>query len=383
MYEKIYDTDNLYRAWLEIQSVSSWKERTQRYAEDIVFHLARIREGLINNTLVLGGVGKFLIRERGKERLICSYDVDTRIVVRSLIDNILMPAITPKLIYDNSASVKGKGVQFHRDRIITHLQQFYRLHGNKGYILTIDFKKFFDNIDHELLKQMFAKVLKDDRTTEFVSHLIDLNTFDISCLSREYQEHFKNNPFDSVWYRRHANVWKCDGSNILRRGVSIGGQLSQIAGVFFPSDLDQYIKTVRGERFYARYMDDLYIIHEDKEYLWNLYKDILAYCERKKIFINKKKTHIIPLSRPFTILKIQYKVQEDGDIMRSPKKETFKRERHAIKKFSQELETGETSKEDIYLSFKSWKGNVSKFDCKKSVMNTEKYFIEKIGECVV
>lgn len=381
MYEKIYDIDNLYKAWLKVRKVSHWKERTQLYEENLLANLVQLSEELKNKTIQLGDAKPFTIHERGKERLIWSYDMKTRIAVRSFIDNVLLPLVKPKLIYDNGASVKGKGLDFHRRRLITHLQKFYKLHGNNGYILLVDFRKFFDNIDHNLLKKMFAEILQDEDCEHFTNLLIDTYAVDVSCLSRAQRNALQNEPFDSVKMFKSKKKMRriSDNPCILRRGVSIGGQLSQIAGVLYPYKLDNYIKIVRGEKFYARYMDDLYIIHKSKDHLRVLLQDIKTKCKEYKIFINEKKTQIVPINRKFTICKIQYKVDADGNIVRKPCNVTFKRERKAIRKFQDYLQDGRMKQKDIVNSYNSWRGNIIQYDCKQSVQSMDEYFTKQIG----
>lgn len=58
------------------------------------------------------------------------------------------------------------------------------------------------------------------------------------------------------------------------RSVGIGSQISQIAGIFYPTRIDNYCKIVRSVKYYVRYMDDTYIIHNDKQYLRELLHDI-------------------------------------------------------------------------------------------------------------
>ncbi len=380
MIEKAWELDNLYKAWLKVRQVSHWKEQTERYEENLMFNLTELQERLFTKSITLGKSRKFIINERGKSRLIHSYDLDTRIAVRSFIDNILLPLVAPKLIYDNGASMTGKGLDFYRNRIIAHLQKYYRKYGNKGYILTIDFQKYFDNIDHVRLKAMFSELLQDEECEEFVNTLIDLYRIDISCLSDEERAALAHSPFDSVkFYLEHGE--SVSGSPVfLERGVSIGGQLSQIAGIFYPYPLDNYIKIVKGEKFYAHYMDDLYVVHQSKEHLSELLENIKVKCDEYGIFLNEKKTQITPINRPFTICKIQYLVKEDGDILRKPCKDTFVRERKALRKFKDNIEKGLMTEDEAHNAYLSWRGNMSRFDCEKSIESMDRYYRERIGE---
>jgi hypothetical protein len=100
----------------------------------------------------------FFIEEEIEGRLLRLLDepvydfLSERIVQKCLCDNVLTPILTHPLIYDNGASVKGKGVHFAIRRLIVHLSKFYRQNGfsNAGYALLIDFTKFFDNIRHDI-----------------------------------------------------------------------------------------------------------------------------------------------------------------------------------------------------------------------------------------
>lgn len=378
MFEKTYDINNLYDAWRKVRKVSHWKEKTQRYEEDLLFNLSSLSDGLKNGTAKLGDSREFTIMERGKKRLIHSYDLNTRVAVRSFIDNVLFPKIKPKLIYDNGASITGKGLDFYRGRLKAHLQKYYRKYGTEGYILITDFRKYFDNIDHEKLKKIFSEVLQDRESEEFVNSLIDTYKTDISCLSEEEKAYLRNHPFDSVSFYNYANKSKCNGYCFLKRGVFIGGQLSQIAGIVYPYKLDNFIKIVKGEKYYGRYMDDLYVIHNDKEHLKLLLKEIRLKCEECGIFLNEKKTQIIPINKPLTICKIQYFVKEGGDIVLKPCRVTFSRERKAIRKFEKDLKAGRCSIKKVYDSYMSWKGNISRFDCKQTIINMDKYFSKRL-----
>ena len=86
------------------------------------------------------------------------------VIQKSLCTNALIPVMTRNLITDNGASQKGKGTHFSLKRLENHLRKHYRKYGNKGYILLVDFKQYFDNINHDKLKAVIEEYL---RTKEF------------------------------------------------------------------------------------------------------------------------------------------------------------------------------------------------------------------------
>ena len=50
------------------------------------------------------------------------------------------------------------------------------------------------------------------------------------------------------------------GEKFLNKSVGIGSQISQSIGILFPTEIDNYVKIVRHQKLYGRYMDDSYII---------------------------------------------------------------------------------------------------------------------------
>lgn len=125
-----------------------------------------------------------------------------------------------------------------------------------------------------------------------------------------------------------------------------------------------------------RYMDDIYIIHEDKEYLKGLLNDIHGICDELGLFINPKKTQIVKLSHGFTFLKIKYKLTETGKIQERISKESVTRQRRKLKKFRELMDAGKMSFADVRCSYDSWKGGVSHYDSYNVVKSMDKLFDE-------
>lgn len=96
-----------------------------------------------------------IFEKYGKTRHIKSLHISDRVLQRALCDYILAPATERYLIYDNAASVKGKGIEFSRKRLQAHLERYYRQYGREGYVLQIDFSKYFDNIRHDVVIEQY------------------------------------------------------------------------------------------------------------------------------------------------------------------------------------------------------------------------------------
>lgn len=133
---------------------------------------------------------------------------------------------------------------------------------------------------------------------------------------------------------------------------------------------------VKGMKYYGRYMDDIYIIHEDKEYLKGLLNDIQGICDELGLFINPKKTQIVKLSHGFTFLKIKYNLTETGKVQERISKDSVTRMRRKLKKFRKLMDAGEMSFDDVRCAYASWKGGVSHYDSYNVVKSMDKLFDE-------
>lgn len=101
----------------------------------------------------------------------------------------------------------------------------------------------------------------------------------------------------------------------MTKSLAIGDQVSQICSIFFPTPVDNYCKIVRSIRWYGRYMDDSYIISNDKQFLHEMLDKITQIASELGIFINHKKTKIMKINHFFTWLKLRYKLTETGHLV--------------------------------------------------------------------
>ncbi len=113
---------NLYiDAFNKCKKGSIWKESVQRYEMNLLKNIDQQITAVQNGTYEQKPFNEFTLNERGKTREIKAIHIEDRVVLRNLCDNILAPGIEKYLIYDNGASIKGKGIHFTRQRFETHL----------------------------------------------------------------------------------------------------------------------------------------------------------------------------------------------------------------------------------------------------------------------
>lgn len=174
-----------------------------------------------------------------KQRLICAAPFRDR-VVHHAVCKAIEPIFERSLIFDTYACRKFKGSH----KSVSRAQKFCRKY---DYYIKFDIRKFFDTIDHNILKIMIRRKIKDNDTL----WLIDL---------------FIDNPVP----------WTDD-----RKGIPIGNLTSQHFANFYLSGLDHFIKEYLNIGGYIRYMDDFVLFADEKSTLWDAAKRIDGYIKSK------------------------------------------------------------------------------------------------------
>lgn len=335
-YEDVISFGALRQAAKECIKNVKWKSSTQMFMINNLQWCASLHEQLENDTYKSKGFTNFTINERGKIRHIQSVHISERCIQKSLCNNALKPLILPRLIYDNSASVKKKGTSFAIKRIRQHLSDHYKKHGRTGGILVADFSNFFGSIRHDILLEKLRTIITDDKIYNLTKKFID--AFEGNC------------------------------------GLGLGSEICQTCAIFYPNEIDHYIKEHLNIEGYARYMDDFYLIHEDIDYL----KQCLDVIERMAIKLglklNKKRTKIIRLDQHFDFLKKRFHISMTGKIVMRLIRKNITKRRRTIKKHKRLLVQNRISLDTIRQSYRSWKGYAKKCMVYKSVVNTDDLF---------
>lgn len=344
LFDRLTDLNLMYDSAIKCMKGVGWKASVQKYKINCLKKNMKTAKSVMDGTYRQKKFHEFVINERGKMRNIRSLHISDRVLQRNLCDNILNPVFRPYLIYDNGASIKGKGIEFSRKRLKVHLSKYYRKHGKDGYVLLIDFSKYFDNILHKKLIEMMSEKIRDENVMKLVSDLI--HTFD---------------------------------TNGNEKSVGIGSQISQTAGIFYPTKVDNLCKIVHSCKYYGRYMDDTYIIHNDRKFLEELLVKIRDNCRELGIIINEKKTQIVPVKNGFTFLKMRYIITDTGKICVIPCRKTVTRERRKLRKLYKKVLTGSLSVETVNEQYRSWRGNIIKYNSHKSILGTDALYKSLFG----
>lgn len=313
-YNDFLNPEILYQSFKECRKGVSWKYSVQKFSLYRFFELNTLIQKLERRDFNFEECKVFDICERGKERHIKAVGLQERILQKTICREYLVPLLSKSLIFDNGATLKGKGVSFSRNRIVKHLTDYYRKYNSNGYVLQLDFKDYFNSIDHKKLFELLEDKIEDKEIFELIKSLISKNG---------------------------------------NKGLGIGSELSQILAVWFPNKLDHFCKEKLRLKYYGRYMDDIYIIHESKFFLEYCLAEIENVCKELKLTLNTKKTKIVKLSEGFTFLKVKYRFTDTGKILKLGGRESCKRMRGKLNKLKQLLEEGKLSFKEISNNYKS------------------------------
>lgn len=334
----LFELNTLCECTYECTKQSRWKETTQRYIANMLPLNIDLREDVLNGRYAVQPTTDFLLNERGHIRKIEAPVVRDRIVQKTLTKHVLTPSLRPYLIYDNYASLTDRGTHFARRRLEVMLRRYMSKNGTDGYILLIDIRKYFENVDHEVLKDLIApKLAKEPR------EVIDLIHYVI------------------------------DTSSHSEKGLNLGSEAPQIFAVYYLNPVDQFVKVVKGIRYYGRYMDDIFVIGKSKIELTHLLAEIKEKLSELKLEINEKKTHIVKLNHGFTFLQVKYNILPSGRILKRLSHGKIVREKRRLKAFKRMTDRGQMTENDVLLCYKSWRGTVVREHnaCRKTLDNLD------------
>ena len=340
-FERVVNADSLCTAFKQCKKGVSWKESVQRYEANLLPNIFEAKRKLLEGEDVRKGFVEFDVNERGKIRHIKSVHISERVIQKSLCTESLVPILRYSLVYDNGASLKGKGVSFSLNRLTAHLRRYYRENGNsnEGYALQIDFKNYFGSINHSALFRVLERQITDKR-------LLALTKSFVSAFGPE-------------------------------KSLGLGSEVSQICALAFPNTIDHYIKEVWRMKYFARHNDDIYVLHSSKETLKLLLSKIREMCKKIGITLSDKKTRIVKLCQGVCYLKGKYILTKSGKIIKLPRGKGIIIERRKLKKFSKKLKDNKMTMVDVRTSYQSWRGNFKKrFDAYYKLKRMDKLYNE-------
>lgn len=249
LFEKIVNLDNLRVADDKAQRGKSKKYGVRLHNLNKEGNLNSLRESLLNRTYKTSEYDMFKIYEP-KEREIFRLPFYPDRIVHHAIMNVLEPIFIGCFVKDTYSAIKGRGIHL----AASNLKKVLRDVEGTTYCMKLDIKKFYPNINHEVLKSLIRRKIKDK----------DL-------------------------------LWLFDEIITSAPGLPIGNYLSQYLANFYLTYFDHWLKEIKGVKYYFRYADDMVILSSDKEHLHNLLIEIREYLDVNLKLVVKNNYQIFPV----------------------------------------------------------------------------------------
>lgn len=173
-------------------------------------------------------------------------------ITHHAIMNITKDLWTKQFIKNTYSCIENRGIRKCADDLKRDLK---RNKEKTKYCLKLDITKFYPSIDHEILKEILTKKIKDLDFLEILYEIIDS----------------------------------------VDKGVPIGNYLSQFFANLYLSEFDHWCKEELKCRFYYRYADDIVILSDSKDFLRNVLLSIKLFLKHKLKLSVKGNYQIFPV----------------------------------------------------------------------------------------
>lgn len=322
LYPQICSLENLHRA-----AVKARKRKTRKgYVEDFELRreriIATLHRELMEERYTPGGYRQFRIYDP-RERLISAAPFRDRVVHHALC-NVLEPLLQRRFIYDSYSCQTGKGTQLGRERA-RHFTNRYR------YVLKCDVEKFFQSIDHAVLKAKLARVIRCQPTLRLCAKIIDS-----SCDEEIPPRHFAGDDLFAPHERK--------------RGLPIGNLTSQLWANFYLDRLDHRIKEELRAPAYGRYTDDWLIWSNDKGDLREAKERIALWLAEERLVLQSRKTRIQPTAIGVPFLGFRFFPGRAPRLLGEVKRRFERRTRRQYAAWK----AGEMERDAVNLSARGW-----------------------------
>ena len=186
-----------------------------KFNVDLETNITNILVSLKNRTYKLGKYKTFTIYEP-KERIIKCLPYKDRIVQQWYVYEFIKPYILPRLINTCCACIDGKGTHY-AVKLTQKYMRIMKREYEEYYILKLDIKKYFYNIDKDILYNIMSEYISDKLLLDLTRKFIYDNDESVS--------------------------------------IPIGNYTSQYFANIYLDKLDKYIKEELKVKYYIRYMD--------------------------------------------------------------------------------------------------------------------------------
>lgn len=295
LFNSITAYDNLLLAFRKAKRGKQSRGYVRWFFLEMERELESLEVELKDRTYRPGTYREFYIHDP-KTRKISAAPFRDRVVHHALC-NVIEPLFERTFIFDSYANRKEKGTH----RAVARCQEFSR---KFCWFMKCDIRQYFPSIDHEILKRLLRRKIKDRDALWLLDLIID-----------------GSNPQDSPveWFPGDDLFTPIER----RRGLPIGNQTSQFFSNVYLSPLDYYVKERLHIKGYVRYVDDWIFFADEKRTLWNVKQRLIDFLYSLRLKIHEE------ISRPAKVAQgipfLGYRVFPDHRLLKKSNAVSFAR----------------------------------------------------------
>lgn len=280
----MFPIEELFQAYYDARRNKRSTTSQLRFERNLEDNLLSLYRELCSRRYVVGTSICFIIND-SVQREVFAADFRDR-VVHHFLYNRLSPFFEKKFIYDSYSCRKGKGTLFGIRRLQYHIRSCSMNMKQDCYVLKLDLKGYFMNVDRGRLFSMIDSSLPIDfPQRDFVLWLtkgIVMNEPIINCRMKGSYSDWNGLPDEKSLF------FADDG-----KGMPIGNLTSQLFSNIYLNGFDHWMKREMKCRHYGRYVDDFYVIHNSKEYLLGLIPQISSFLKKELgVTLHPQKIHL-------------------------------------------------------------------------------------------
>lgn len=252
LFEKVVDIDNIKDAIKNSSKGKLKKKEVKLVLNNIDLYVEKIRNMLINGNYNTSKYFIFNKKSGYKIRKIYELPYYPDRIIHHCIVQILKPIWMNLFVRDTYATIPKRGIHDCVKRIKDDLMDINRT----KFCLKMDIHHFYPSIDHDCLKQILRRKIKDKK---------------LLCL--------------------------IDGIIESADGIPIGNYLSQWLANIYLAYFDHYCKEILKCKYYYRYCDDIVILGDNKEKLHYICMEIRKYMVNRLNVSIKDNYQIFPIDK--------------------------------------------------------------------------------------
>ena len=228
LYDDMYDLNNIIKMTDKVCSRVRNKRLVDKFEVYKSEHILNIKNRLESRNVVFDKYNIFMITDP-KCRVIMSLNIEDKIINHLVSKYILVKTFENKYIDSMVATRKNKGTSYGIKLLKKYLNEIKKEYSN-FYVLKIDIKKYFYSIDHNILKSIIRKNIKDKDSIKILDNIIDSTNYEyVNKQINELKEKRIKHLNDEVLIKETINIPLYERG----KGVSIGNQTSQNYGLIY------------------------------------------------------------------------------------------------------------------------------------------------------